>query len=89
MLNENELKPCPFCGGNAKISWKDIAFAGQNDFGFKRRKFRCRVTCNKCHAHGSPVTTDWIDGMRPIYDKPPFTEYAKGAIELWNERKEA
>lgn len=30
-----EIKKCPFCGGNAKVSFKDYKFGGQNYRGDK------------------------------------------------------
>ena len=40
-----ELKPCPFCGGKARIVEND-------PFGSQRKEFRCYgVICNGCDAH--------------------------------------
>lgn len=60
-----ELKPCPFCGGRAAVSFKDAGFGGQNYNGDKRLKYRVQVICNKCHARGKPITTDWIVNATP------------------------
>lgn len=31
-----EIKPCPFCGGKGKVSFKDNAYGGHNGLGDKR-----------------------------------------------------
>lgn len=61
----NNLKPCPFCDGRAAVSFKDAGFGGQNYNGDKRLKYRVQVICNKCHARGKPITTDWIVNANP------------------------
>ena len=43
MENNNELKPCPFCGGKAKLEFDDEAcYHGGRGLDF--------VECKKCHA---------------------------------------
>lgn len=59
-LKDTELKPCPFCGGEAKLSFKDCEFGGQNFNGDKKIKYRFQVICNKCHSRGMPIKTDWL-----------------------------
>ena len=60
-----ELKPCPFCGGKAKLSFKDAEFGGINFLGDRKIKYRFRVICNKCHSRGKPVKTDWLINPNP------------------------
>lgn len=60
-----KLKPCPFCGGEAKLSFKDVEFYGMNCYGDKKIKYRVQVICNKCHSRGKPVKTDWLINPRP------------------------
>ena len=94
-----ELKPCPFCGGKARISFLQTAFAGWNGFGDKKIKYRVQIICNKCHARGKPITTDWMVNPYPWqsswnqkykkYDKNQeeterFRPYVEQAIEAWN-----
>lgn len=97
-----ELKPCPFCGGKARLSFKDVDFAGQNFYGDKKVKYRFQVICNKCHSRGKPVKTDFLINPNPWashyarrnYTNAPkvdaMTEmlkpWAEEAIEAWNRR---
>lgn len=61
----NGLKLCPFCKGTAKLSFKQVRFGGWNFQGERRLKYRVQVICNRCHARGKPVTTDWIVNANP------------------------
>ena len=65
-----DISPCPFCGGKAKLSFKDVAFYGQNALGDKKIKYRVQVICNRCHSRGNPIKTDWL-----INPNPNFTEW--------------
>ena len=65
------LRPCPFCGGKARVSFKDCEFGGHNGFGDRKMKYRIQVICNKCHSRGRPVKTDWM-----IYPEPYSTEWS-------------
>ena len=60
-----ELKPCPFCGGKAKISYIQESFLGWNGYGDKKIKYRVHIICNKCHAKGKPIITDWLVNPKP------------------------
>lgn len=99
----NDLKPCPFCGGMAKLSFADVAFGGQNYIGEKRLKYRFQVICNRCHARGRPVVTDWLinpnpwiskwrdvrfDTERTAQETEKVRPWAERAINEWNRRKQ-
>lgn len=47
-----ELKPCPFCGGNAKVSVRQMEYYGQNCLGSKKIKFGAQAICQSCYARG-------------------------------------
>ena len=97
-----DLKPCPFCGGKGKISFKNYRFVGQNHFGDKKLKYRVQVICNRCKSRGKPVITDalinpdpyrtkWWDGVtvetaKRLKQQEMFAPYVKEAIEAWNRR---
>lgn len=50
----NELKPCPFCGGKAKVKVCDGAGMYYTDIGTDcycgRKMSHCLVRCEKCHT---------------------------------------
>lgn len=96
-----ELKPCPFCGGNGKISFKDYKFAGFNGRSDRKMKYRLQVICNKCRSRGKPIVTDWLINPSPYitiwgnnyYDNDrcnseteKFRLYADEAVKAWNRR---
>ena len=97
-----ELKPCPFCGGDAKLSFADVEFGGMNYSGDKKVKYRFQVICNRCHSRGKPVKTEWLINPNPWgslwsgrnYEKTNIVEqrteqcrqWAEEAIAAWNRR---
>lgn len=93
-----EIKPCPFCGGKGKVSFKDYRFGGYNGKSDVRRKYRVQVICNKCRARGKPIITDWIVNYSPyqtvfwnqrsryVDATNAYKPYVEGAIEAWNRR---
>ena len=60
-----ELKPCPFCGGKGRISFKDKYWGGWNGKGDHRKAYSVQIICNKCHSRGKPITTDWLVNPNP------------------------
>lgn len=99
----DKLKPCPFCGGKAKVSFKNHSFKGRNDFGDKKLKYRVQVICNRCRSRGKPIITDWLINPNPwmsewgnqgkattprmIAQTEAFKPYVEQAIEAWNRRE--
>ena len=94
-----ELDTCPFCGGSAKISFKDYEYGGQNAFGDKKRKYRLQAICNKCKSRGKPIITDWLINPNPYITSCwrgkgrgnenadlMFAAYIERVIEAWNRR---
>ena len=81
-----EIKPCPFCGGKAKVSFKKSDYMGQNVYGDVNLKYRVQVICNRCHARGRPIKTDWMINPSPTNRPNDFTEYVEKAIRSWEDR---
>lgn len=90
----SELKPCPFCGGKAKLSAKDHLFGGYNGIGQSRREYLIRAICNKCKARGKPIATGWVNCMYSHRNSAFTSEQDKDtikiaeakAVEAWNRR---
>lgn len=94
--------PCPFCGGNGKVSFKDSRFIGQNLRGDKKLVYRIQVICNKCRSRGKPVFTKPIINPNPYITKwgnnyhaesnvcrsetERFYPYVLDAVTKWNTR---
>ena len=83
----NELKPCPFCGGeNIKMMHKDIGFIGWNGFGAKKIKYQSYAMCNKCYSKGAPATCEYeVDTER---GRAVLEENDQKAATAWNRRAE-
>lgn len=96
MTSSIKLKPCPFCGGKARISFCDYKFIGQNFKGDKKIKYRVQAICNKCYSRGMPIITDGLINPRPYCmikgdslvgrQAEMFNPYIDKAIEAWNRR---
>lgn len=96
----SDLKPCPFCGGEGKLSAKDHLFGGYNGMGQSRREYLIRVICNKCKSRGKPIATGWVNTTNLNYklnskgicfygtheDKANVEKAIEKAIEAWNRR---
>lgn len=79
-----ELKPCPFCGGKAHISEREMRYYGINDFGCRKIKFGAQAMCNKCRARGGVVTAIIITDRKDTNEQ--FDKLDERAIEAWNRR---
>lgn len=98
----NDLKPCPFCGGNGKVSFKDVRLVGRNLRGDKKNVYRVQIICNRCRGRGAPVMTDALVNPHPYISKwgnvynsasipgaiqtEMFEPYVIRAIEAWDRR---
>ena len=98
----SELKPCPFCGGNGKVSFKDYRFHGMNYLGDRKVTYRVQVICNKCKSRGKPIITgtllnpkpylsEWGNNYNPDYvggkeQTALFRPFVEQAIAAWNRR---
>ena len=97
-----KLKPCPFCGGFPKLSFKEVDFYGRNYIGDKKSKYRVNMICQRCHARSKPIKTDYLINCNPhksnfensIYEHPDLRKkqtemirpWVEQAIEAWNRR---
>lgn len=77
------MKTCPFCGGNGRVSSRQLRFIGQHDIiGTRVVKMASQVICNRCHARG-PVVTETITD--PYYSGNKYLkENEETAIAFWN-----
>ena len=96
-----DLRPCPFCGGKGKVSFKDYKFIGQNFRGDIKKQYRVQIICNKCKSRGKPIITDDLINPKPYITKwgncygendycnketERFEPYVSKAIDAWNRR---
>ena len=88
-MDENTLKPCPFCGSNKlKIETKSGRIHYYEKDGMKSwQNVVFSVRCNSCHARGGTVGADlpvsWYLGDLENKRK----EATDKAIKKWNNRK--
>ena len=68
---EIELKPCPFCGGGAKIS------EFESDIDHQRMKIEC-VFCG--------ATIDWTQDFAHSHSRTTRIALNESAIDMWNRR---
>lgn len=72
-MNETELKPCPFCGGEAKVYTESCAYAnGGRDYFYP-----------SCKSEGCPGVMVPDDEFR---FNTIMAETGKEAISIWNKR---
>lgn len=83
----SELKHCPFCGGKARIMYKQGHFYGRNGFGNIKAEYKVYIKCNKCHARGGLVTTEPLIDPNPYLEDERIRPYVLKAAEIWNERE--
>jgi Lar family restriction alleviation protein len=79
-MNTKELKPCPFCGGNALLRLKGVGIEGSS------HREDWEIFCSNCGATPSKV----LYVSKFIITATGELEYAKDgrieAIEAWNRR---
>ena len=78
------MKTCPFCGGNGKLSRRQLRFRGQYDTSEKVIRMAVQVICQKCKARG-PVVTETVTD--PYFTGKNVMEIMDDiAVTYWNER---
>ena len=80
----NNLKPCPFCGGGARLSQRQMRFFGQNYIGQKKIKYGEQVICGRCHARGTLFSRIVIFPSKD--HQAAFRWLEESAAEAWNRR---
>lgn len=88
-MEENTLKPCPFCGSNKlKIETKSGRIHYYEKDGMKSwRNVVFSVRCNSCHARGG-TTSNNLPTEGSFSDLENKRKDATNkAIERWNSRK--
>lgn len=92
MKTEDNLKPCPFCGGTKLKIDKKSTLYGHTGIGVRIERHTYSVRCNRCFARGgavggkvSPYTSD---PSRLPKDVTTADTLKQKAIDLWNSRKE-
>lgn len=71
----NELKRCPFCGGEAEISYSVDAFLGKCWY----------VRCTDCYSHGTGVYES-VRKLEPEEEYAAIMGAWEKAIKAWNRR---
>lgn len=87
-----EIKPCPFCGGTARLSSRQLRFSGYRDNyscgGGSREHIvdmAYQVICNRCKARGPLfVRRGWT--VEEIRDGRSTPSEIEQAVEAWNWR---
>lgn len=86
----NELKPCPFCGGEKlKVELKVSSMYKAGLKGVEPYTFSVR--CNKCHARGSTVSGYLRNAFCSLTEEAEKVletreQLENKAIEAWNRR---
>lgn len=88
-MEENELKPCPFCGSSKlKIEKKSGKIYHYEKNGMKSwQNVVFSVRCNSCHARGGTASSD-LPTVGILCDlESKRREIQNKAIQKWNSRK--
>lgn len=84
----SELKPCPFCGGKAKLHTRQLKFIGQNYYGDKKIRMGAQVFCNRCLARGTLYRVDVVNPYSKNLKDAGYDWICDSACESWNRRAE-
>ena len=85
-MTELKLKPCPFCGGNGRLSYRQMRFIGQNYMGDKKIRMGVQVICNRCKARGPLFTGVVINPSVRVEQEmdATFIWMIENAKKAWN-----
>lgn len=85
MTREEKLKPCPFCGGKAKIH-SESSFSSHDNY-----KIWVYAKCPKCNISTKAFdsyTMKWSPYIAEIERKEAIKIPRAKAIEVWNKRSD-
>ena len=54
-MKNDELKPCPFCGG------RDIKYSTKSNHRGRKLQYHASYYCNTCHCYGSRVLSQNVE----------------------------
>lgn len=80
-MDENKLKPCPFCGGKAVFQIKS------NGSSHYDVHFEFTIKCQKCGCE-LPKTYSFAFTLGDCGQIIPQNDQRKKALELWNRRSQ-
>ena len=78
----NELKPCPFCGGN-DLELKDCT---DNVYGFWDYKIKCKTCRAYMDSPSTAIVTPISNGIRQTRDDETKAKAKRELIVNWNRR---
>ena len=81
-MKETELKPCPFCGGTA-----DVSFVSDK-VPYVLKKYHNRFIFAGCRKCGivTPVFNAFNKTRSPLMNEANIAKAKQKAIEVWNRR---
>ena len=75
-----ELKPCPFCGGEAVFLRNSHTCYETSDV------YHVSIVCSSCHAGTESHTCQIPDQLGQTIGYKPYTQAVKEVYKLWNRR---
>lgn len=88
-MTKDKTEKCPFCGGSARLSLRDVRFIGQNGLGDKKIKCAAQYICNSCKARGPVYTAALINPYNHNCQKSEAYQWMiTEALKGWNRRVE-
>lgn len=77
---QNELNPCPFCGGKA------VLVVNSHEHFETRNTLHVKVACSCCHISTQLYKCQTPDQLGQTIGHKPYKQAVKEIYELWNRR---